>query len=111
MEKVEVQDTESKYADARTPPPIGKEKAVIGSSCTWRDDKIKDFKVRVDRDVDVRKLIRSKFFVFDHIENYKDCIFPPGLTLTSRQGGTARNFRRGIKGRRQGQPNPKQYSK
>ena len=77
MEKAEEQeDTESKYADARTPPPKGKAKAVIGSSCTWRDNKIKDFKMEVDRNVDVRKLIKSKFFMFDHIEKLQRLCLP-----------------------------------
>jgi len=59
----------------RTPQGVReKEVPVIGSSCTWKRDELDHFKVKVERDVDVRTMIPDKFFLFDHLEEYSECI-------------------------------------
>lgn len=59
----------------RTPQNRGKrnEVAVIGSSCTWKRDELDCFKVRMERDVDVRRMIPEKFFEFGHLVDYDEC--------------------------------------
>jgi hypothetical protein len=57
------------------PQPKDPDISVIGSSCTWKDAELESFMVKVERDVDVRKMIPEKFFKFDHLETYKDCLF------------------------------------
>jgi len=59
--------------EQRTPQPKEPETPVIGSSCTWRDEELDHFKVKVERDVDVRKMMPDKFFNFDHLEDYNAC--------------------------------------
>ena len=67
-----------KWREKRTPQPKEQEEEeevpVIGSSCTWRDAELEQFKVRVKRDVDVREMIPEKYFDFDHLPDYIDCI-------------------------------------
>jgi hypothetical protein len=58
----------------RTPQGKNKEEIdVIGSSCTWRQTQLDDFKVDVERDVAVRDMIPDRFFRFDHLEKYSAC--------------------------------------
>ena len=58
----------------RTPQGGSKEDVqVIGSSCTWKRDKLDHFKVTIERDVDVRTMIPERFFAFDHLEEYLEC--------------------------------------
>jgi hypothetical protein len=65
-----------KWRKQRTPQPKEKESVirVIGSSCTWKDAELDHFNVKLKRDVDVRKVIPGKFFNFDRLEDYNDCI-------------------------------------
>lgn len=60
----------------RTPQSMEKMSviSVIGSSCTWRDVELEYFNVKLIRDVDVRQVIPEKFFNFDHLEDYNNCI-------------------------------------
>jgi hypothetical protein len=61
----------------KTPQRVEKKEIlVIGSSSTWKRDELKHFKVKIDKDVDVIKMIPSKFFVFDHLEEYTQCCSP-----------------------------------
>ena len=76
-----------KRKEQRTPQPKEPEPPVIGSSCTWRDTELDHFKVKVERDVDVRKMIPDRFFSFDNLENYKECILSPLDWLMVRQSG------------------------
>jgi len=62
-----------KWREQRTPRLKEPKTPVIGSSCTWRDAELDHFKVKVERDVDVREMIPDKCFNFDHLQNYKDC--------------------------------------
>ena len=48
---------------------------VIGSSCTWRDPEIEQFKVDVQRDVDPKQMIPERFFNFEQLEGYLECTF------------------------------------
>jgi hypothetical protein len=57
-----------------TPQPKEPDISVIGSSCTWKDVELESFMVKVERDVDVRKMIPEKFFKFDHLRRYSACI-------------------------------------
>ena len=62
------------WKGSKTPPrQVVEEIPVIGSSCTWRDAELDHFRVKVHRDVDVRKLILDKFWRFDHLEYYEEC--------------------------------------
>ena len=59
----------------RTPSGRGEENevAVIGSSCTWKRDELDHFKVIIERDVDVQRMIPEKFFDFRHLGEYGEC--------------------------------------
>ena len=59
----------------RSTPQPKEEIPVIGSSCTWRESELVHFNVNVRRDVEVRKMIPDKFFRFEHLEGYQQCIF------------------------------------
>ena len=52
-----------------------KEVPVIGSSCTWKQDELDHFNVRIERDVDVLSMIPDKFFDFGHLAEYQECFF------------------------------------
>jgi hypothetical protein len=65
----------SEWRQQRTPQPKEPDIPIIGSSCTWRDTELDHFKVTVERDVDVRKMIPERFFNFDHLEDYEECNF------------------------------------
>ena len=60
----------------KTPPRQEEEERVpiIGSSCTWRDKELDHLKVKVMMGVDVREMIPEKFFGFDHLVDYNECI-------------------------------------
>jgi hypothetical protein len=60
--------------DRQRTPPQKNVPPVIGSSCTWRDTELERFKVSVVRDVDPKTMIPLRFFEYDHLEGYKDCI-------------------------------------
>jgi hypothetical protein len=72
-----------KWREKRTPQPKEQEEKVpiIGSSCTWRDAELGQFNVSVNRDVNVREMIPEKFFHFDHLPDYIDCIILVWLML------------------------------
>lgn len=72
----------------RTPQPKEPEQPVIGSSCTWRGAELDHFKVKVKRDVNVRRMIPDRFFNFDHLKDYKECIRSLLIGLMFRQSGT-----------------------
>jgi hypothetical protein len=65
----------------KTPPRQVEKIPIIGSSCTWRDEELDHLKVKVLTDVDVRELIPEKFWRFDHLEYYEECIHPPSVFL------------------------------
>ena len=40
------------------------------SSCTWEEDQLDHFRVTIEKDVDVKRVIPEKFFVFEHLAEY-----------------------------------------
>ena len=62
----------------KTPPRQEEEERVpiIGSSCTWRDKELDHLKVKVVMGVDAREMIPEKFWGFDHLVDYNECILP-----------------------------------
>jgi hypothetical protein len=60
----------------KTPRAEKKEILVIGSSSTWKLDELKHFNVKIEKDVDVTKMIPQRYFAFDHLERYARCLFP-----------------------------------
>ena len=56
----------------RMPSPPNQ--AVIGSSCTWGEFELECFHVTVQWDVDPLEIIPERFFVFDHLEEFQNCI-------------------------------------
>jgi hypothetical protein len=57
---------------ARTPSP--KRIDVIGSSCAWGETELDRFQVEVRRDIDPKEMIPDRFFSFDCLEEYRNCI-------------------------------------
>ena len=67
------QETEDRTRD-RTPQQVEKKVVqVVGSSCTWKRDELDHFKVTIAKDVDVRRMIPEKVFVFEPLAEYPQC--------------------------------------
>ena len=52
---------------------------VIGSSCTWKQDELDFFRVKVERGVEVKNImIPERFWDFGGLERYEKCTtYPP----------------------------------
>jgi hypothetical protein len=78
MSKAE-QDAEKEAQDRtrdKTPQQVEKaekETPVIGSSSTWKQEEVDHFNVKIEKNIDVRRMIPQKFFTFDHLERYTHC--------------------------------------
>ena len=71
MEKRQAKRQKTTPTRTKTPEP---KNPVIGSSCTWRGRELSEFKVVVQRDVDPKQMVPPKFFAFDHLAGYEQCI-------------------------------------
>lgn len=65
----------------KTPQVEKKEILIIGSSSTWKLDELKHFNVKIEKDIDVTKMIPQRYFAFDHLERYTQCLFPRRSSL------------------------------
>jgi hypothetical protein len=65
----------------KTPQVEKKEILVIGSASTWKLDELQHFNVKIEKDVDVTKMIPQRYFAFDHLERYTRCLFPRRSSL------------------------------
>jgi hypothetical protein len=59
----------------KTPQQVQKETPIVGSSSTWKREELDHFNVMIKKDVDVSRMIPEKFFAFDHLEEYLQCLF------------------------------------
>ena len=76
MDAAEEQAKRAAERPPRTPTKTEEpEIKIIGSSCTWGDEELDRFKVKIVQDVDVQEMIPSEFFNFEKFEGYDKCMF------------------------------------
>src|SRR5436190_22100057 len=71
--KVHAKKVSSKSSRTATTPQPNSEDPIIGSSCTWNDDQLDQFRVILHRDVDVIEMIPKQFFDFSNLGTYEKC--------------------------------------
>lgn len=76
MSKAEKDEEKEDRTREKTPQQVEKvekDSLIIGSSSTWTRADLDHFNVRIEKDVDVKRMIPQKFFTFDHLERYTHC--------------------------------------
>ena len=74
MARGKTQSKRKKLRNMAKTPELSQKALTMSSSCTWGDVEFDHLKVDIQRDVNVREMIPEKFFSFEKLESYAECM-------------------------------------